>query len=206
MKARKFVLAVLIACALLSAQETDPNDLPKLKPGLYAVMETDHGRIIAELYEKYAPVAVKTFVGLAQGSLASYDETAKAMVKKPIYNNIAFHRVLPGIMIQSGDPTGTGHGRCGFTIRDEFLPGILFDRVGRLAVANTGQPDSGGCQWFITNEIMKEWNGHYTIFGQVIDGQDVADKINKMPIRGDKPDKPAVLQSVKIVRVAKPGK
>ena len=74
-------------------------------------------------------------------------------MKRPLYQNITFHRVVPHDMIQAGDPTGLGTHNCGFTIRDEFLPGLRFDRAGRLAMANTGNPDSGGCQFFITSNV-----------------------------------------------------
>ncbi len=135
--------------------------------------DTSLGSITAELYEKYTPIAVSNFVGLAQGTKAWRDPKTGNMVKRPMYENITFHRVLRDVMIQSGDPTGTSAHNCGFRIKDEFLPGLTFDRAGKLAVANTGEPDSGGCQFFITTEIMREWNEKYTIFGQVVAGQDV---------------------------------
>lgn len=92
------------------------------------------------------------------------------MAKRPLYNNITFHRVVPGEMIQSGDPTGTGSHNCGFTIPDEPLPGQRFDSAGKLAMANTGAPDAGGCQFFITSSPMRVWGGKYTIFGVVVEG------------------------------------
>jgi cyclophilin family peptidyl-prolyl cis-trans isomerase len=79
--------------------------------------------------------------------------------KDPLYDNLNFHRVLSGVMIQSADPTGTASHNCGITIPDESLPGLKFYRAGRLAVANTGAPDSGGCQFFITTDIMPQWSG-----------------------------------------------
>jgi cyclophilin family peptidyl-prolyl cis-trans isomerase len=123
------------------------------------------------------------------------------MVKVPLYNNITFHRVVHGQMIQSGDPTGTGMHNCGFTIRDEFLPGLRFDGAGKLAMANTGTPDSGGCQFFITTNAMREWNGKYTIFGVVVEGQDVVSKINEAKVHDDKPVEPVKLISVTIERI-----
>jgi cyclophilin family peptidyl-prolyl cis-trans isomerase len=104
-------------------------------------------------------------------------------------------------MIQSGDPTGTGRHNCGFTIRDEFLPGLRFDSSGKLAMANTGAPDSGGCQFFITANPMRMWNEKYTIFGTVVEGQDVVSKINRAKVDGDKPVDPVKLTSVTIERV-----
>jgi cyclophilin family peptidyl-prolyl cis-trans isomerase len=146
-------------------------------------------------------MTVSNFVALAQGTKATRSPKTGKMVKVPLYNNITFHRVLPGVMIQSGDPTGTGAHDCGFTIRDEFLPGLRFDNAGKLAMANTGQPDSAGCQFFITNGPMHEWNGKYTIFGVVVEGQDVVSMIDRGRVRGDKPVDPVKLLGVTIERI-----
>jgi cyclophilin family peptidyl-prolyl cis-trans isomerase len=123
------------------------------------------------------------------------------MRKVRLYDNITFHRVVPGEMIQSGDPSGTGGHNCGFTIEDEFLPGLRFDSSGRLAMANTGKPNSGGCQFFITVNPMRVWNEKYTIFGVVVEGQDVVSKINRGPVRAERPVNPVKLISVTIERV-----
>lgn len=187
---------VLIACAAALAGQN-----PALKPGLYAAFQTSQGAIVARLYEKETPVAVGNFVALAQGTKAWKDPKTGAMVKRPLYDNLIFHRVLPGLMIQSGDPTATGSHNCGITIRDEFLPGLRFDHAGRLAVANTGNPDSGGCQFFITADAMPQWSGKYTIFGDVVSGLEVADKISHARVRGDRPVDPAKLIGVTIERI-----
>ena len=99
---------------------------------------------------------------------------------KPLYNNITFHRVIPNFMIQTGDPTATGAHDCGFTIKDEIVPSLKFDRPGRLGMANIGRPNTGGCQFFITEApypSLDPPSGRYTIFGQVVDGQDLVAKI-----------------------------
>lgn len=153
------------------------------------------------LYEKDAPLSVKNFVELAQGTKAWRDPQSGAMVKRPMYNNITFHRVLRGQMIQSGDPTGTSAHNCGVRVPDEVRLGLQFDRAGRLAVANTGQPNSGGCQFFITDDLVRNWNGQYTIFGQVVSGMDVVDAISHAPLHGDKPAEPVKLFSVVISRI-----
>src|SRR5579862_3893211 len=93
-------------------------DAPKLKPGLYAIFNTSEGSFEAVLYEKDTPIAVKTFVGLAQGTQPWLDPQTKTAVRRPLYQNLTFHRVLPGVMIQSGDPTGVGNHNCGFKIPD----------------------------------------------------------------------------------------
>lgn len=193
----KFIPAlILIAAAAFAQKEPVP-----LKPGLYAVFNTSKGEIVAVLYEKYTPASVKNFVGLAQGTKAWRDPRTGAMVKRPMYNNITFHRVLRGEMIQSGDPTGTSAHNCGVTVPDEPLLGLQFDRVGRLAVANSGTPNSGACQFFITDDLVPGWNQQYTIFGQVVRGQDVVDAISRAPIKGDKPIDPVKLISVTIERI-----
>jgi cyclophilin family peptidyl-prolyl cis-trans isomerase len=159
------------------------------------------GNITARLYEKDTPTTVENFVALAQGTRATLNPKTKKMEKLRLYDNITFHRVVPEQMIQSGDPTGTGFHNCGFTIRDEFLPGLRFDAAGKLAMANTGEPDSGGCQFFITAGPMREWNGKYTIFGVVVEGLDVVSKINHARVHGDKPADPVKLIGVSIERV-----
>ena len=159
------------------------------------------GNITARLYEKDAPKTVENFVALAQGAKATRHPKTGTMVKLPLYDNITFHRVVPGEMIQSGDPTGTGSHNCGFTIPDEFLPGLRFDGAGKLAMANTGGPNSGGCQFFITCSPMRMWDGKYTIFGVVVAGQDVVSRINHTPVHGDRPVDPVKLIGVTIERM-----
>jgi peptidyl-prolyl cis-trans isomerase A (cyclophilin A) len=174
--------------------------------GLYATFHTSMGEITARLYEKETPKTVGTFVALARGTQPTLNATGK-VVKVPFYDNTTFHRVVPGEMIQAGDPTGTGRHNCGFTIQDEFLPGLRFDIGGKLAMANTGEPNSGGCQFFITVGPMSIWNGKYTIFGVVVEGQEVVNRINHAPVKGDKPVEPVKLETVTIERVGpEPGK
>ena len=191
----------LIAPLLLAAAALAQEPAPALPNGLYAIFSTSMGQFTARLYEKDTPVSVENFVALAQGTKAWRDPKTRAMVKRPLYDNITFHRVLPGKMIQSGSADGTSTHNCGVTIRDEFLPGLRFDRPGKLAMANSGGPDSGGCQFFVTAEQMLEWNGNYTIFGTVVDGLPVVEKIASAPCRGDQPIDPVKLMGVTIQRV-----
>jgi cyclophilin family peptidyl-prolyl cis-trans isomerase len=185
------VLLSAVSCAFAQKE---------LPPGLYAVFNTSVGTITAKLYEKETPATVQNFVGLALGTKAWVDPATHKMVKRPLYDNIIFHRILAGEIIQAGDPTGKGTHNCGFTIQDEYLPGLRFDHAGKLAMANTGAPDSGGCQFFITDGPETQWNGKYTIFGLVVEGQDVVSKISRAPARGDKPVDPVRLLSVTIDR------
>jgi len=173
----------------------------ELSNGLYAVFTTSEGEFTAKLYEKYTPKSVANFVGLATGTKAWLDPETKTLVKRPMYDNITFHRILRDMMIQSGDPTGTSSHNCGFTIPDEILLGLKFDGPGKLAVANAGKPDTGACQFFITVGPVAQWTGNYTIFGEIVSGMDVVRTINRGQLIGDKPEKPVKLISVRIQRV-----
>jgi peptidyl-prolyl cis-trans isomerase A (cyclophilin A) len=186
-----------IAAGLSGAAEKS-GDPPN---GLYAVFTTSEGVFTARLFEKYTPKSVENFVGLATGTKAWRDPKTGLMVKRPMYDNITFHRILRDMMIQSGDPTGTSAHNCGFTIPDEFLIGLTFNTSGKLAVANSGQDNSGACQFFITVGPVTEWNQKYTIFGEVVSGMPVVQAINHTPLIGDKPVKPVRLISVTIQRV-----
>jgi cyclophilin family peptidyl-prolyl cis-trans isomerase len=188
----RFILLLLPAACLAAQPQSN---------GLYATFHTSMGNFTARLYEKETPVTVANFVALAQGKKATRNPKTGKLETRPLYDNITFHRVLPGEMIQSGDPTGTGFHNCGVTIPDEYLPGLRFESSGKLAMANTGDPNSGGCQFFITAGPMPSWNGKYAIFGVVVDGQDVVSQINHTPVRGDKPVDPVKLMTVTIERV-----
>lgn len=198
---KRFGLSIVIAaCAFAQA----PATAPAREPGLYAIINTSMGAITAQLFEKEAPITVQNFVGLARGTKRWKDPNSNAMVAKPLYNNITFHRVIPNFMIQTGDPTGTGAHNCGFTIKDEIVPTLKFDQPGRLAMANIGEPNTGGCQFFITeapNRGLDPPTGRYTIFGQVVDGQDLVGKIARVPRDAqDKPRTAVRLISVTIKR------
>jgi cyclophilin family peptidyl-prolyl cis-trans isomerase len=200
-RVRPLVLFPLAAGALLLAAGAFAQDAPPLPDGLYAIFSTGMGKFTAKLYEKDAPISVANFVGLAQGTKAWLDPKTRTMVKRPLYDNIVFHRVLPDEMIQSGSATESGNHNCGIRIRDEFLPGLRFDRAGKLAVANSGGQDSGGCQFFITTGPMTTWDGKYAVFGLVVEGMDVVEAINHAPCRGEKPVNPVKLVSVTIERI-----
>ena len=144
------IAAAAICFHSVAQAQKKPKPEAPLPTGLYAIFETSAGTITAKLDEKYAPKSVENFVELAQGTKAWVEPGTIAMVKRPMYNNITFHRVLRGIMIQSGDPSGTGSHNCGFSIPDEILPGVLFDRPGKLAVANLGKPNSGASSSFLS--------------------------------------------------------
>jgi len=176
------------------------------EPGEYAVFNTSMGRIVVKLYEKESPITVANFVGLARGTKAFTDAKTGKLVKRPFYSGLTFHRVIPGFMIQGGDPLGTGMGSGGVaTIKDEFDPSLKFDQPGRLAMANAG-PNTGSCQFFITDSMPENLNGKHTIFGQVVEGQDVVKAISNVArdAENNKPDTPVVIRTLLIRRVAEP--
>ncbi len=182
-----------------AAALTQPN-------GPTVVMDTSKGRITCQFFQKQAPNAVANFIGLATGAKDWTDpDTKKVHHHKPMYDGTTFHRVIPGFMIQGGDPTGTGAGDPGFAFADEFDPNLNFDVPGRLAMANSG-PDTNGSQFFVTEQAYESLNQHYTIFGQCDDASvDVVKSITAVDRDGnDKPLVPVKLQKVTIVPEGKP--
>jgi len=172
-------------------------------PGLYATFVTSQGNIVVKFHEKEAPITVKNFVALAQGTKAFADPKTGQRVTRPLYNGLTFHRVIPGFMIQGGDPIGNGTGGTD-AIPDEFHPTLKFDQPGRMAMANAG-PRTGSCQFFFTEVPVPHLNGLHTIFGQVIEGQDVVTKIGRVPRDGnDKPRTPVTILKVDIKREGPP--
>jgi peptidyl-prolyl cis-trans isomerase A (cyclophilin A) len=139
------------------------------EPGLYAVFDTTDGQIVCRLFPEKSPKTVENFTGLAEGTKAFKDGGKEA--KRPFYDGILFHRVIPEFMIQGGDPTGTGMGGPGYKFEDEFSD-LKFDKPGKLAMANAG-PNTNGSQFFITVAATPWLTNRHTIFGQVVEGQDV---------------------------------
>ena len=147
-----------------------------------AHIETAAGEIVLELFEDDAPGTVANFVGLAQGTKEWSDPKSGQKVKRPYYDGLTFHRVIDDFMIQGGCPLGSGSGGPGFTIKDE-LAGTRQKHVrGTLSMAKTGAPDSGGSQFFICHAPQPHLDRKHTVFGQVLSGIEVVDKIRK----GDK--------------------
>jgi len=174
-----------------------------LAAGTYAVFTTSEGTITVRLFETDAPITVKNFVELAEGSKEWTHPTTKAKSKNKLYDGTIFHRVIPDFMIQGGDPIGVGIGGPGYRFEDETKGAPhKFDKPGKLAMANSG-PGTNGSQFFITVAPTPWLTGNHTIFGEVVEGQDVVTKISLVPTGGqDKPRKPVVVESVVIERVA----
>ncbi len=198
---RKILPWLVLAASLCFGQVTPapPTDmeLPDT-PGLYAIIETSLGRMVALLYDDVAPVTVKNFVDLAQGNKVTRDRKGKE-VRRPYYDGLTFHRVIKGFMIQTGDVKATGAGDCGIpTIPDEFSKKLSFDNPGSLGMANTGGPNSGSCQFFITVGRATHLDGRHTIFGQVLEGYNVAVAISTVPVDSERPKTPVYIKSITI--------
>ncbi|HUY93754.1 MAG TPA: peptidylprolyl isomerase [Terracidiphilus sp.] len=173
-----------------------------LEPGTYAHFNTTEGKMTVRLFETEAPITVKNFIELAEGAKEWTHPDTRAKSQDKLYNGTIFHRVIPDFMIQGGDPAGTGMGGPGYRFQDETKGSPhKFDKPGKLAMANSG-PNTNGCQFFITVAPTPWLTGNHTIFGEVVEGQDVANKISKVPRNAqDKPHKPVVLELVTIERV-----
>ena len=171
------------------------------QPGVYATFNTSEGTIVCRLFEEHAPITVKNFIELAEGSREWTNPSGKKS-NSPLYDGTIFHRVIPNFMVQGGDPAGTGMGGPGYKFQDETKGSPhKYDKPGKLAMANAG-PNTNGSQFFITVAATPWLTGNHTIFGEVIEGQDVANKITSVArSRQDKPLKDVVLNSVKIERV-----
>ena len=167
---------------------------------LVAKIETTLGTFTCELYEKDAPITVANFVGLARGTRPWKDpKTGKWVEKKPLYDGLIFHRVIPGFMVQGGDPLGVGTGNPGYRFEDEISPNLKFDKPALLAMANAG-PATNGSQFFITEGTPQQLTGKHTIFG-LCEPASLVSKITGVK-RGprDKPETDVVMKKVTISR------
>lgn len=194
MKIVKLTLLVVLV-AIVSCKSASHKNLGD---GLYASIKTDKGDILLELEYKDVPITVANFVTLAEGSNIYVNDNFKG---KPFFNGLKFHRVVPNFVIQGGDPLGTGMGGPGYQFEDEIplndsmkvkLP---HDRIGTLSMANGG-PDSNGSQFFITHRPTPELDGRHSVFGYVVDGQEVVDSIAKDDM----------MNKVEIIRVGREAK
>jgi peptidyl-prolyl cis-trans isomerase A (cyclophilin A) len=213
---RALSLALTFAAASALAQSAPPADLPEapgakanaepIPTGPIILIDTSMGRLTCKAFDKQAPKAVANFIGLAEGTK---DWTATSSGPKQhgkrFYDGLTFHRVIPGFMIQGGDPVGDGSGDPGYYFNDETDPALTFSVPGRMAMANSG-PNTNGSQFFITEAPVEELSGKYSIFGQC-DAHSVLLAASIARVQRDSSDKPltpVVINHVTIVREGQP--
>ncbi|MCH8553827.1 MAG: peptidylprolyl isomerase [Schleiferiaceae bacterium] len=193
----------LSACNSNENSATAANDAEAmakdLENGLYAKFETSMGDILVKLEHEKAPMTVGNFVALAEGKMPNSGKE----VGTPFYDGTIFHRVIPNFMIQGGDPQGTGMGGTNYKFEDEFHPELRHSGPGILSMANSG-PGTNGSQFFITHVATPHLDDRHSVFGKVVEGQDIVIAIGNTP-RGanDKPNEDVVLKKLTIVRVGK---
>jgi cyclophilin family peptidyl-prolyl cis-trans isomerase len=170
-----------------------------------AVFDTTVGKMRCTLFEKETPITVKNFIDLATGAKDWTNPVSHVTKHKtPLYDGTIFHRVIPNFMIQGGDPAGNGSGDPGYTFKDEIVSTLLFDRPGRLAMANSG-PNTNGSQFFITEVATPHLNGRYNLFGQCDDATvELVKQVARMATdpSNDRPFRPVKITHVSILRGA----
>ena len=187
---RALVTSILLCLFLIPCLTFSEVLSQDLKDGLYAQFDTNKGQIIAILYYKQVPITIINFAGLAQGTIASDQSSSKKY-----YDRLIFHRVIKDFMIQGGDPKGTGRGGPGYQFPDEFVDELKHDSPGILSMANAG-PGTNGSQFFITHKATPWLDNKHTVFGKVIKGQEVVNKIKK----GDR------IKTLTIIRIGEDAK
>lgn len=161
----------------------------KKEKTMHATFKTSQGTFKVELYADKTPKTVANFVGLAKGELGGK--------KKPFYDGLIFHRVIEDFMVQAGCPQGTGTGGPGYQFEDEIVPSLKHSEKGILSMANAG-PNTNGSQFFITVAATPWLDGKHTVFGKVIEGYEIVEKISKVPASGSRPNTPVVIETVTI--------
>ena len=191
------ILVTALFAALLSGSSAQAQEK---KGPVYATLKTSMGDIVIQLFEDKAPKTVANFVDLATGAKEWTDPKTKEKVKRPLYNATIFHRVIPGFIIQGGDPLGNGTGGPGYRFEDEFNPDLKHSKPGILSMANAG-PNTNGSQFFIIHKATPWLDGKHSVFGEVVKGQEVVDAIANVPRDfRDRPLKDVVIKEVVISR------
>lgn len=190
-------ISILVLCSIIFSLTACNDDYPDLEDGLYAEFKTNQGDFVARLYHEATPMTVASFVSLAEGKSEMVSEEHK---EKKFYNGLTFHRVIEDFMIQGGDPSGTGTGGPGYKFPNEIVDTLQHDSKGILSMANSG-PDTNGSQFFITLKETPWLNGMHTVFGKVVQGQEVVDQIGTIETdERDRPVQEVVMEEVNIIR------
>lgn len=191
---------ILLAALLLGVSNGFSAESTEKKGPLYATFKTSMGDMVVVLFEDKAPKTVANFVGLATGTKEWTDPKTGEKVKRPLYNGTIFHRVIPGFMIQGGDPLGNGTGGPGYRFEDEFSRDLRHSKGGILSMANAG-PNTNGSQFFITLAPTLHLDGRHSVFGDLVKGEQVLIAIGNVPRNAsDRPLKEVVLKEVVISR------
>ena len=190
----------LLATLLLAVSNGFAAESVDKKGALYATLKTSMGDIVIHLFDDKAPKTVANFVGLATGTKEWIDPKSQQKVKRPLYNGTIFHRVIPGFMIQGGDPLGNGTGGPGYRFEDEFRSDLRHTKGGILSMANAG-PNTNGSQFFITLAPTLHLDNRHSVFGEVVKGEEVVIAIGNVPRNpNDRPIKDVVLKEVVVTR------
>lgn len=194
----KKLLLPAVLCTIVALGAT--ADTQEKKGPVYATLKTSMGDIVIQLFDDKAPKTVANFVGLATGTKEWIDPKTGEKVKRPLYNGTIFHRVIPGFMIQGGDPLGNGTGSPGYRFEDEFSRELRHSKGGILSMANAG-PNTNGSQFFITLGPTPHLDGRHSVFGEVVKGQEIVVAIGNVSRDfRDRPIKDVVLKEIVISR------
>ncbi|MEQ1728294.1 MAG: peptidylprolyl isomerase [Vicinamibacterales bacterium] len=166
---------------------------------MHAHFTTSAGSFKIRLFDAEVPNTVKNFVGLAEGTQEFVDPKTGQKTTRPFYDGLVFHRVIDSFMVQGGCPLGTGTGGPGYKFGDEFHPALRHSKPGILSMANSG-PNTNGSQFFVTLVPTPWLDNKHSVFGEVVEGMDVVQKIGSTPTRNDRPVTPITLESVTIER------
>lgn len=195
--------AGLILLVLLVTATACKDKYPDLEDGLYAEIVTNQGTMVLRLEYQKAPITVANFVSLAEGTNTLVDSMH---IGKKYYNGLTFHRIIDEFMIQGGDPTGSGSGSPGYKFNNEISEDLKHDKVGTLAMANSG-PNTNGSQFYITEVPTPFLDGAYNVFGYLVLGEDVLHTLAGVKTEpGDKPTEPVIMEEVNIIRKGKDAK
>jgi peptidyl-prolyl cis-trans isomerase A (cyclophilin A) len=178
----------------------EPPFVPQFPKGaqVRATFATSLGPFVCRLFADECPITVGNFAALASGEMPWTDKSGKSMKGTPLYSGTIFHRVIKGFMIQGGDPEGSGRGGPGYRFNDELNPKLKHNKPGILSMANAG-PHTNGSQFFITEVPTPHLDGRHAVFGEVVEGFDVVQKIASTPVDAhDRPKTPVVIERITI--------